>query len=343
MKKYLAIVVLLITASYFPVSRLVLLEESTVTYMASTISIDQILGGIYSGDELYLSNYIHGLYVINCSKPASPVVTGFLGKFMDLLSLHGNYLFILNKYFCSMTDKFYEIEAIDVSNKKDPEEISYWSNDGKLLSVYVDDRYMYLLVDRKGFSIVDHSDEKNLKLSGNLEIPGDLGSIMIISGDYAYITLKNRGIAIINMKKRSAPFIEGYIDFEGEIHDVKVFNNTLFFTSGFDIYMYDVYSGKNPVLLGKINTEGYNNMLSVNGNEVVANDGFDFYFINTSNHNVNIHETFCDQVLDYFIDGNRFYAALKDEGLGIYEIDGDGNFNMTYVNSTIRPFKILYK
>jgi hypothetical protein len=222
------------------------------TYDPSPGGEEAVLGVYVSGDYAYLADWYHGLHIINISNPGSPVFSGLYdtpGQGIKV-DVKGNYAYV--------ADGYGGLRIVNISNPSSPIPAGvYKSPDHPFVSsVFARDNYVYMVdsdITDYFFRIIDVSTPSVPQLTGSCSLPGIYGDVFT-SGDYAYVTCRDKGLQIINISILSSPAIEGSYQTTGAAGGVYVKDNYAYIADASQgLIILDISTPSAPQLMGNYN------------------------------------------------------------------------------------------
>jgi hypothetical protein len=186
-----------------------------------------IRGLAVSGTYAYVADGLAGLRVINLSTPASPVEAGFYDTPGNAsgLAVSGNYAYV--------ADADSGLRIIDVSDPAAPFEAGYYSR-AYPVGVAVAGSYAYLAGPSQ-ICIIDISDPASPDSIGSLDLTvgGNCwGTGVAVSGNYAYVSVADSGLWVINVSNPSAPAHVGSCNTPGRAYGVSVSGSYVYLSDG---------------------------------------------------------------------------------------------------------------
>lgn len=178
-------------------------EEYPLVRVGVAEGVRDAWGIVVSGKHAFVAGGFYGLYVVDISNPANPIVVGhaYDGGTAYGVAVSGNYAFLAND-----SDG---LRIYDVSNPATPKSIG-WTNDvssGRNVAVVGNLAYLA----NGALLIYDVSDPTSPKKLGFV-IPGPTGAAydVAVKGNYAYMTSYSDGLRICDVSNPTNPFVVGY-------------------------------------------------------------------------------------------------------------------------------------
>ncbi len=245
---------------------------------ASTFSTSTADGVAVADGYAYVADGTNGLRVIDISSPGAPseagsyAPTGFWAK---RVAVQGNYAYVAGSYNDGTTD-WDGMAVIDVSAPASPDHIGTYEmydqpaypydvavvNDTAYL---VDYNLSYLYV----VSVVTPQNPSEL---GHYRTPG-WAQAVAVSGNYAYVADKTRGVRVIDVSDPYTPAEAGSYQTLGEPQGVTVYRNYAYVADGTSgLRIVDVLTPEHPTVEGGYETGNARNVALAGGYVYVVND-----------------------------------------------------------------------
>jgi len=202
-------------------------------------------GYIYTGG--YIPNVGNGFNIIDASNPEKPVIISYIQCISPYgIKVIGNYAYIANGQ--------EGLLIADVSNLKEPKNVSSYKTSDYAMDIYVAGKYAYIADGEKGLTIIDVSNSKSPKKVNSCDTPGWSHGIYV-AGNYAYLI--DWGLQIIDISDPKRPKIVGSHSMR-TADKVCVVGNCAYVVDNWDgLRVIDVSDPKNPTETGYWDTPGY--------------------------------------------------------------------------------------
>ncbi|KLO21712.1 MULTISPECIES: hypothetical protein [unclassified Marinitoga] len=319
------------------------LPGSNTTYSFSTQTLDKI----------FVAGGYEGVFVIDVSTPANPVIEQDGGSVDNVIDTEG-YVYDVAKFDINSEgyvaiadgDKGLKVAFYDDDNTTPQFQLDsslnpfYVGDEAKGVAYYGSGSNHYILVaaGSQGLYIVqfdpgttddantdddDPSGEFTLTQKSQLSISGDSKSVTV-DGTVAYVAADTGGLVIIDISDVTNPAILGTLSDISNVLDVVADGDYVYVAAGENgVYKVDVSDKTNPSVSTSYNTTGYAESVDVQGDYVYVADG--------SNGMVKLGKTSLAYVGRYNTDG---YAKgiVIDGGTGFIG-DGYNGLNIIDVNA----------
>ena len=231
------------------------------------------------GSTAYISDYIKGIIIMDIADYKNPVTAGLISSPNQTFSIYctERFLFVTTQY-TYYEKKFSNFIIYDISDKSNPEKISYldqlpWIND-----VYIDKSYAYLAFDDSrdgttGLIIIDISDIKNPALKGRLDTDG-FATNLNVKEDIVFLADDQKGLKIIDIKDKEKPVLLGSLKLKNHTVDIALDGDYAYVADGYNgIKKISIKNMNAPEIIGGINTLGFARSLYVSGKYLYIADG----------------------------------------------------------------------
>jgi hypothetical protein len=207
--------------------------------------------GLYIKDNYaYMASHYSGLQIIDISERESLKRVGeYSSYFISGLHYKNNYVYLKKSYS--------GFQIVDVSNLNSPTKVGSYNN-YDLVDLFISGHYAYLIgVDEEEiiFDIVDISNPSFPTLVGTYDFFASFGSI-IVSGKYAYILLRKKGLHIFDISNPSFPTLVGTYEstLESNISYISMDKqvNYLYITYHKGLLVVDISNPASPVEVGHL-------------------------------------------------------------------------------------------
>ncbi len=254
-----------------------------------------------------------GLYIINISNPAEPVLTSVFNPIGDLygIKLNGDYAYLVGDP---------GLWIVDISNPAIPNNLGHIDLPNISRDVDISGNYAYVASSAAGLRIVDISNPYNPVSVGYLTTSGTVLSVAI-NGIYAYLACGTNGIRIINISNPLAPVVVPFLT-TIPAWGIAFGGNYCYIADGVSgLRVLNTSNLATPYQIASLNTFGTGSGVQVNGNYVYltsASDGL--RIIDVTNPAMPVTAGYCSTATstnDVAVSGNIAYVADYDSGLKI--------------------------
>ena len=214
-----------------------------------------------------------GLWIVNVSDPANPVVAGTWLWAPPVVSdpiamdvaVGGGYAYVAHRAM-----SWSGVVVVDVSDATNPQEAAVWDAPGDIWGVTVAGTYAY--VSAGGMRILDISDPVNAHEVGSIA----MSSYQVaVAGTYAYVAGGNTGLRVVDVSNPVTPTEVGFWDTAGWAGDVAIAGLYAYVADSNDglrvIYVSDP---AHPVEVGYWDTPGSCSGVALAGGYACVADGF---------------------------------------------------------------------
>ncbi len=229
------------------------------------------------------------------------------------------------------------LKIVDISNPSFPSPSASIPVNGKLLSIFVDDQYIYLTSDRKELIIYELQNLQTPKyICKTIGNPYNVKVSTIGNHKYAFVADGEAGMLVIDLDFSNAanPRIITRFNTPNNIsYQIALKENILFLADGSGgIKKINVSNPLAPVLVSGINDIGEIRNINCQGQLLYVSKGIDGIGIYDLNLNALMNYATPGYVSDFKANyNNRFaFVAAKDGGLVILDIS---NFHNTFINT----------
>lgn len=202
---------------------------------------------VNDGCYAYVAADTAGVLVIDVMNPKQPITVGQVDVRASDLDLDGDYL-----YAVARDDKLY---AIDVIDPQKPELLGSVDIPGSSWSISVSGRYGCLTTGT-ALNVVDVGDPTNPVMRG-LYDPSSWEYIRRVSfdGTYAYISLGNNGLFVIDVSDPDDPTYVNELRFDGNTRGSCLAGDRLYLGAA-GLQVIDISDPENPSVVGSAKTTG---------------------------------------------------------------------------------------
>jgi len=205
----------------------------------------------------YLAGSDNGLVIIDITNPSSPELVGSCDTagYANSVAVSGNYAYV--------ADEGNGLVIIDITNNSAPAIIGSYIDDVACV-VAVSGNYAYVSDGWNGISIVNVSDPAASTFAGNFDTNGSFAHDIAVSGNYAYLANGFDGLQILDVSYPEDPaLINKY--YEVYAYSVTLSDDNAYISDGMYIDILDVTDPSSPIVLGRCETDGYVESISVAG------------------------------------------------------------------------------
>lgn len=236
-------------------------------------------GAAVRDDLLYLG-YVDGLRVMDISDPFNPVDVSDIGPTgsgtAETVSLSGQYAFVGHGGY---------IEIYDISIPANPIQVSYFYPPGHPRKLVAHNGYLYTVLDDSGFVVTDVRDP-NLPVQTVHVNGGEWGTRkdVVTDENYLYLVDWNRGLVIFDASDPAALIeLSNYL-VPGALRDCVIEADTAYLVCQSEIQIVDITDRTNPLFVGKFQTSGSPNHVSIDSaqDRIYLCDLYGFYILDIS-------------------------------------------------------------
>ncbi|MCP4580007.1 MAG: T9SS type A sorting domain-containing protein [candidate division Zixibacteria bacterium] len=221
------------------------------------------------GDYAYVAGSKSGLQIVDISQPENPQLVYTFSTAGDVQDV------VIRGDFAYLADKNKGLYVIDILDPEQPVEVLNW-NDDYVISVFIQDHYLYATCRPDGLLIFDLSIPDSPELISFTEIV-DNAEDVFVDGDFAYINNSwELGLLIYNIADPYLPVFMG--SYEEFFEDMWISDNYAYIaTYSADLIILDVTDPTNPTYIGGYAAERWSQALCLVDNTVYL--GTNYYGI----------------------------------------------------------------
>ena len=224
-----------------------------------------------SGGYAYVAgdNYgTGGLRIIDVSDPESPQEVGSfdIGDYVGVsdVSVSGGYAYLTDTTDTLDTETG-GLLVIDVSDPKNPKQVSSFPTAGYANGVSVSGGFAYVAVNGLGLRVIDVSDPKSPHVTSTFITTHDVNSVSV-DGGYAYLADGSDGLQAVDVSDPKNPQKVGFYGTGDEAYSVSVSGEYAYVADGkAGLRVIDVSDPKSPQQVGFFDTKGSAVSVAVNG------------------------------------------------------------------------------
>lgn len=223
------------------------------------------------------------------------------------------------------------LSIVDISDRVNPEQVSFIEIDASIDDVAVSGNYAYL-PSSKGITVIDISDPSLPRVVGVSEASYFAVGIEV-DGVYAFIIDPAASLRIFDISNPIAPVLLGRLFTDGIPDDVAVSGNYIYVASTGGLGVYDINDPAAPVLVGSYDT-GYSHGISVSGSfaYVAGSDGLVVLDISDPSTPTLVSQEYDVSLFtlakDVVVSGNYAYLTYRYyEGLKVFDISDPTTLN----------------
>lgn len=220
------------------------------------------------GQYAYVANDYFGLTIIDIQDLNNPQIIGnydTTGR-TNTVQVSGNYAYLAEGY-VSDPDTESGLRIIDISNKTNPVEVSFFRpdvEDNCSKGLYVKDNYAYLTCGNDGLHIIDVSDSNNPNEVGLYDLPDNKEmNDVYVSDNYAYVTTQN-GFHVIDVINPINPDEVYFYDTSYNLEKINVTGEYIYTNSSL-LHIIKIEGIDNYRAVGLYNLDGINDIFVKDG------------------------------------------------------------------------------
>lgn len=270
------------------------------------------------GNLAYVATERSGLQIVDISDPENLRVVGF----WDNCHGHARGVTVSGDY-AFLSDYGSGLFVISVADPENPKEVAFHRTEGYFNRIFVVDQFGYS-INRFTIQIISLvNPEKPIEV-GNLTFPYKVSNFAV-SGDYAYVTGSDSGVAILNIADPKNPKEIGHIDLTHFNGNVFVSGNYAYLAHNYpaELRIISVADPRKPIEVGCY-TVGSISDVAISGNYAYITDARNGMKVVSIVDPENPEEVgFCTMIYDdvrVTISGNYAYTAAESGGLRIISI-----------------------
>ncbi len=327
------------------------LQIINISDMANPIFLDNyedepIVSSIFVKDTYGYAICRLKLVILNVENPSNI----FEVSSFELEGVPKNLVVVNHRVFVAIP--YRGLYIIDVSNKANPYELSFYSIPGKYSrSIYVKDDFAYVCFEGDGLEIFDIS-----ILSSPFKVssfnPTDIFYDFTMKDEFGYIAAYDMGVHIVNLTLKDSPtLLTTYID-PGIINDkpvsVSISEDILYYFDNVYLRAMNVSNPILPIKIDELNTGYFSNGIITNDQSaflLLENFGLEILNISNPTNLTTINSIFFGGFTeDVLVSNDIAFVANQHAGLSILNVSDHSNpFEISIIDhDTLDDVKCLY-
>lgn len=255
------------------------LKNPNEPFIESSVRAPQPNDLFLADGTIYISDYIEGIIAVDVTDFKSPAIKGRIKEPNQTFSIFckENNLFVTTQY-TYYEKKYSNFLIYDISDKNNPEKISFLDNLPWINDVYVDKNHAYLAFDdadgdASGLIIIDISDILRPSICSRLVTDG-FAINLTVREDTVFLADDMLGIKIIDAENKQEPVLISSLKLENHTSDIAIDGDFAYAADGYNgVKKINIKSTGKPEIIGSINTLGFSRGLAIDNKYIYIADG----------------------------------------------------------------------